>query len=584
MNEIPIEEANQVLFGSENGLGTGESKRGSQTRLLQQKIVQDFSLSPVPYYKKPSVKVVLMILLGIPIVWIIWSAFGGSPQAAAKKEENPYSQENEQLKASLEETRQELQQMKVEKTLENQQQEIQLIEPEKEVPPPPAPAKEPEAPPKQKPTPQRVQAVRVAQPPRPIPQKRPLVHKAPVVPVVKKEVIPEKDSMEQWLAQSERGYSRTSFNKTNSDTHIASNIPFAPPPIPVIRSKRHSPPVELETPPEGTDIAVNTQEIREIPRTPLFDEARLTAIQKDESLFSDEELQARLDRGGKILAGKQNYVAVNNIENKSNRNPLSTEAYGVENRVEDLYTSRKPKTSKVLTYTSGETTNDVNSTNLEASETNGSGFIQNANQVLDIGSKAKATLLEGIAWAQEGLGQNSNRKYVLYLEEGFENSGGVEVLPSGTRLIAEVDEVSGSGLFTMKVIQVVKGFDQPKINVPEGTLEIVAKDGSPLQAKLKRKGNSDFMSDLGAVIAPGVERALDSGTNILVNDGSGFSFSSSKNKDPLSSGLSGVADGVGDLVRERTRRNSNQTRTLSYFQFKAEQTVQIIVNEDFLIK
>ena len=558
--EISLQEANEVLFDGEEGMKSNEDSsdlKKSDERLLQQKIVQDFTLSSVPYYKKPSVKMGSIILIGCPLIWLVWSAFSTSPQAAEKQEENPYSQENEQLLASLEEARQQLEEMNIQRSMAHQQKDIQLIEPVES-----APAKK-ETESQQSPQPAPVRVARVTQPPRPAPRRQ-AVRRTPVVPVVQKEIIPEIDPMTEWLAQADRGYSRTSFNKPNSETLVASSIPIPPPPTTLIRSERHLPPLSTVEPSTAeTTIAANTREIRRIPKTPLLNESRLTSIRKQQSLFNDDQLRARLNRGGEILA--------------RGNDSLLTRAFEFQKQIGE--NGSLTENSAVLTP-QARSARRIKRKNRTGSEQTRTGSRSNSTKVLDIGSFAKATLVEGIAWTQESF--NQDRKYILYLESGFENSRGIEVLPSGTRLIAQIERVSSSGLFTMKVTHIVKSFDEPKIPVPNGTLEILAKDGSPLQAKLKRKGNSDFLSDLGSVIAPGVERALDSGSSsLLVNDG--FSFSTSNNNDPLSSGLSGVAKGVGDLVRDRTRRNSNRSSSLSYFQFKGDRTVRVLVNDDFYL-
>ena len=528
--EISLQEANEVLFDGEKGFEDNQEKpdlKKSDERLLQQKIVEEFTLSSVPYYKKPSVKIASIILLGCPLIWLVWSAFGSSPIAAEKKEENPYAQENEQLKVSLDEARQQLEEMNLQASIANQQKDIQLIEPVESTP-----AKK-ETEPQPKPQPAPVKVARTTQPDRPV---------ARIQPVYKPPVVEEIDPMEQWLAQADRGYSRSSFNKPYLDEAIASVIPV-PPPTPDYKSERHLPlPETVVYSTAETTIVTKTKEIKPIPQTPLLDESRLTSIRKQPTLFDDDQLRARLNRGGEILA--------------SRNNPTRSEELEFQEQVEDSASSTENPEVVASSSTPIKTNKDFN--NVAATQSSDSQ--SNSVEILDIGSKAKATLVEGIAWTQESF--NQDRKYILYLEEGFENSRGQEVLQSGTRLIAQIERVSSSGLFTMKVTHIVKSFNEPKIPVPPGTLEILAKDGSPLQAKLKRKGNSDFLSDLGSVVAPGVERALDSSTNVLVNDN--FSFTTS-NSDPLTSGLSGAARGASNLVRQRTRGSSNRSSTLSYF-------------------
>ena len=141
-------------------------------------------------------------------------------------------------------------------------------------------------------------------------------------------------------------------------------------------------------------------------------------------------------------------------------------------------------------------------------------------------------------------------------------------------MIAQISKVSREGLFSLKISHIVRGFDQPKIDVPPGTLEIVAQDGSPLRANLKQEGNSNFLSE---VVAPGVEAVLNSSANNLTGSYSGVS------SDPLSAGASGVARSTSNLIRQRMRGSGRSSRNLSYFVFEGDQTVRVVVNEDFIL-
>ncbi len=530
--KIPMEEVNKILFPEQFEKSKGEtqeevnSSKPEPNLLKQRNLSGELNLEKVPYYKRPTVQIAFVILVGFPIIWLFWAAFDVKPQAAENPAPpNPYLKENEQLKASLEEMRQQIDEMNLQKSLASQQQDIPIVEPGKTD----EPETQPEPTPAVQPKPVRV----VAQPPRPIPQPR-VVYRQPLTrPVAQTKVEPEIDPMEQWLAQADRGYSVTSFNKPHSNSVLASVPP------PVIRSQTYPIPTEPVTQSSDPPPEIVTHHPSPRPRTQasLLDESRLAVIRDEPSLFNDEQLQDRLNRGETILAKRTRYVSTNTEEEPTNT--TVSEALAFQNNITRVDT----------------------------------------NRLLDIGAKAKATLVEGIAWAQQSF--NSDRKYILYLEEGFKNTGGIEVLPSGTRLIAEIDLVSSSGLFTMKVTHIVKSFDEPKIPVPPGTLDIIAKDGSPLQAKLKQKGNSDFLSDLGTVIAPGVEKALDSTGNLLVNDGDGVTvFRTNRNDDPLANGASGVARGVSNLFRDRVRSNRS---TISYFEFKGDQTVRVVVNEDFYL-
>ena len=195
--------------------------------------------------------------------------------------------------------------------------------------------------------------------------------------------------------------------------------------------------------------------------------------------------------------------------------------------------------------------------------------------IIDIGSSAKATLESAVVWST-GTRSQSNKKYLLRLKEDFENIDGEVILPEDTRLIAQVIDYSNSGLLTMEITQILH--QGRKIDVAPGALAIEGKKGSPLKADLKQKGDSDFWANVGSVVAPGVERALDSASDTLVVQ-NGSVFRTNDSRDPLASGISGVADGVSRNLNRRLERNQRET-ILSYFQLDSGKTVYLKTYED----
>ncbi len=202
------------------------------------------------------------------------------------------------------------------------------------------------------------------------------------------------------------------------------------------------------------------------------------------------------------------------------------------------------------------------------------------NRLLDIGSSAEAVLESGIAWTQDGPEQNT--KHLLRLEEGFTNRLGVEVLPEGTTLIAQMTEKTDSGLFFLEVTHVL-GPNGEKTSVPAGALQVVAEDGSPLQADLKNKGGRRFQAEAATILAPGIERAMesiaDSADSLILDDGDrSLIRTSGDSSNPLASGISGIANGVSRVFSNRLDRSPTNT-SVPYFKFDGNQTVRV-VNED----
>ncbi|CAA9571891.1 hypothetical protein AVDCRST_MAG81-1714 [uncultured Synechococcales cyanobacterium] len=205
------------------------------------------------------------------------------------------------------------------------------------------------------------------------------------------------------------------------------------------------------------------------------------------------------------------------------------------------------------------------------------------NRLLDIGSSAEAILLNGIAWTSDGPEQTRNFKYLLRLESGFKNQLGIEVLPKGTSLIAQMTAKSDSGLFSLEVTDIIRGPNRQKVPVPNGALQVLAEDGSPLKADLEKKGGRRFFANAASILVPGIERAMDSVANsadsLILDDGDRSLIRSSGSSNPLASGISGLANGASRVVGERLDRSTTDT-SVPYFKFPGGKAVRVFVNED----
>jgi len=217
------------------------------------------------------------------------------------------------------------------------------------------------------------------------------------------------------------------------------------------------------------------------------------------------------------------------------------------------------------------------------SSTPGNSLLPNSNRLLDIGSTAEAVLADSIAWTSDGPEQNQNLNYLLRLESGFKNQLGIEILPKGTTLIAQVSGKADSGLFSMEVTAVIWGSNRQKIPVPQGALQVVAEDGSPLKAGLEKKGRR-VLANAAAILAPGVERAMDSVANsaerlVLKEGDRSLIRSSNDDSNPVAAGISGLANGASKVVTERLEPPKTDT-AVPYFKFPGGKTVRVYVSED----
>ena len=428
-------------------------------------------------------------------------------------------------------------------------QEIELIKPVEEEP-------EPELEPEPKIAPAPVQ-----QPPRPRPRPvaQPVVYRQPMrtAPVVVErrpivEPVEEIDPMARWLAQASRGYSVSSLEKVPYRSATRSSFNTTP-------TNEPNQEIESQNLPSVAVVPSSTQEREsrlvtspDNDRGELYAQSRWQQIREQKTLLGDEQLKERLNRGQTILAERRQVIAKTN----SRKSPPPPR---------QVVNPQTIATTEVAQVTAQRETV--------------------RHRLLDIGSYAEADLADSIAWTQSE--SSSNRKYILYLRAGFKNSGGIEVLPPKTRVIARITKVSRAGLFSMEVTHIIQSFESPKIVVPPGTLEIVSENGSPLKAEIKQKGSSDFWTSAGAIIAPGIEKAMDSvadsAESVLLNDGDRSIISTNGDSNPLASGISGVAEGASNVLSNRMRSRSNRNSIAPYFQFDGDQTVRIRVNEDFIL-
>lgn len=198
----------------------------------------------------------------------------------------------------------------------------------------------------------------------------------------------------------------------------------------------------------------------------------------------------------------------------------------------------------------------------------------------DVGESVEAVLESSVVWSTQGNGEDDNKKYLLQLKEGWEDMSGEEIFPEGTRIIARVTQRSSSGLFSMEAIEIMTG--ERKITVPTGAIQIEGKNGSPLKAELKQKDDSSFARDLGRVVAPGVGRAFNSAETLILNDGNSSSIVRSRSN-PVTNGISGVADGAGDVLNSRLNRNNLNSSVSDYFQLEEGEKVRLMVYDNFSI-
>lgn len=546
--EPTMEEVNGLLFDDEP---TQEKAQSDQPRLLKERgLSSDLEeLEPVPYYKRPKVQAAAMIALTFPLGWGLVSAF--SPPKQATQPNTPTTdvedRQNQLLRESLEQERQKNQDLTIDKGLRAQHVEV--------APPNTKPTPKPirqstSAPPVRQPTPPPPQTVaprpspvyvtrtvptstyaprRVSTPAPPKTSPKTVSYKpsqpATVAPVAsQQQAQPEPEPMEQWLEQANKGHYVTSS--------VAGSEAVAQPAVYTSSAQDYRGPAGSYEPSTGD----------------VYD----ASVPPPDSYPTSAE--------GSVPDASVGYPSAT-IPTPV---PLGTEAqstYPAQDIAgvpgEPQYPSQYPSEYPQQSYQPAE--------------------------VLDIGSSAQAVLETGVAWSDEGLEQNS--KHILRLDEGFKNRQGVEVLPRGTYLVAEVTQKSDAGLFVMEVTQIVRSGDRQKLPVQPGALQIMAKDGSPLQASLKKKGGPGFSSDLAAILAPGLEGAMnavsESADTLLVQDGDrSIVRSNGGGTNPIASAVGGIAEGISRVYGSKLDRTQSRSEVVSYFKFDGGKSVRVFVNED----
>ena len=453
-------------------------------------------LDPVVYYKNPLFQTFAVLMLGTPLIWLLWTAFS-PPKQPVSSVEPAVDKEKEKMQEALNEERSKNQALLIKNALQEQQnQKIKVITPASPAETASKPTIETSQPVEPKPvTTTSVQTIR--------PQPQPIIGRVKPKPLVEElEPEPEIDPMEKWLASANNGRYVTAIDRNiqSSATLISNNKP----------SKKL---IENKYPLYADSLV----------------EKRLNSAAE---LYDTKELKQRIKYSKGYRSASSSTLT---------NNPL-------------LELANKPYVSKS----------------------------KHTEKKVDIGSSAEAVLESSIVWTNESV--QDNKKYLLRLQEAWKNISGEEILPEGTRIIAKTTELSNSGLLFMEVTEIIKG--NQKITVPPGAIQIESKNGSPLKAELKQKGDSDFATDLGAIIAPGIEQAFDSvsdSADTLFFDDGDSSMLRTRNSEnnPLASGVSGVANGVGNVLDRRLERNDPNVSV--YFQLNRGEQVRLIVYEDFLI-
>ena len=537
---------------------------------LNPKINRDFQPKKSVYYKNPSIQLIVVISCGIPLIWLVLSAFS-SPKPSKEVKVKPVDEEKVKMQKALDEERKAINQLQKEKALEKQQKiEAIILEPEPE----------PEPEPKELET--KVDRPPVSQPPppKPIPQYQPVAVRQNVVPKSEpaiENIEPEVDPMERWLASANSGHYVTARGRREKTLNIANRT----------GEDDSFNSMYEETYNRKTQISQTNKEST-LPDNNISKNVEIT----DYPSYSDSSIQERLSSSVALLDSKEieerlkypSRKPSQTIDRRRHSRRFSAEAVRETddnnsssiNNLEEKYNSSNKNnhsSSRTQQWASNFSQQELRQ-NISSNRT---------SRTIGIGTSIKATLESSVVWTSNNTEPNG-KKYLLQLQEGLKSVTGEEILPENTRAIAVVKESSNSGLVFMEVTHLIEG--TRKIAIPSGVVQIEGKNGSPLKAKLKRKGDSDFLTDLVTIAAPGVSEAMgslaDSADTLVFEEGDrSLLRTRNGNSNPLASGISGLADGAENVLNRRLQRNINNESILSYFQLDSGKTVHLVVYEDF---
>lgn len=178
-------------------------------------------------------------------------------------------------------------------------------------------------------------------------------------------------------------------------------------------------------------------------------------------------------------------------------------------------------------------------------------------------------------------------RFAITLSEPLRDHQGNIAIPSGSKLLVQVDRVSETGLVELSASQVVWEVEgqQQELRLPPGAIVIRGEDGDPLiaeqygdpSAEIAAMDASQFV--IGA-IGGAAELYTRSDTRIQTGDGSTVVTEENPAPNLLAGALEGGTDALLDTITERNQRAIEriETRpTVAYI--KAGTEVQVFVNQ-----
>ncbi|MEO0537714.1 MAG: TrbI/VirB10 family protein [Cyanobacteria bacterium P01_A01_bin.123] len=181
----------------------------------------------------------------------------------------------------------------------------------------------------------------------------------------------------------------------------------------------------------------------------------------------------------------------------------------------------------------------------------------------------------------------STDRFVVVLTEPLKDAQSRIVLPVGSQLLVQVDQLTDEGLVDLSVAEVVwtEGNQQHEVVLPEQALQIRGEDGSPIIAdRFEDYGAEMAMRDMEQFLLGAARRTAElytrSATRVQTSGSSTVITESNPAPNILAGVLEGGTDAILDTISERNQQAMEALQDRPDVRFvEAGRPVQIFVNQ-----
>ncbi len=345
-------------------------------------------------------------------------------------------------------------------------------------------------------------------------------------------------------------------------------IPYIPRPIP--QTVRYSPPI----PPVSIPLVRQFQPVANKVSKPINPPIEEKADPMEEWLKI-----SRLGSYGSSI------IATNTDDEQDNGNTVDT----------TIPEQQQPAIQKATLVSAVQTSQTANSDQLEPLYSEEAAIIgyQNDSQ-LTVGASVSGKLITPLTWSRyqnsESKNKSESEKFIIKLEQPLTMQSGFVVLPKGSQVVAQINNVNEAGFVSLQATQVVT--DGKEYNLPPGAIAIRGSSGQPLIASRLNSNKGEVARRDAETFAVGslakVGKVLNQPKEEEISTSSGFSgtnsFSSVRRgrENILGAVLEG---GFEPLTQQILKRNQQALQEIQQqedvWYVKAGTNVQVFVNQSF---